>query len=337
MATLQNEFRKFHDEIKLKNYEENSVLREKRDIILDLIKENIKKNESCPVSSFSHFDQGSYAMHTGVIPVNGDYDIDEGLIFEIDCNDYSPLDVKRWVYDSVNGHTNNVFWKRPCITVQYSQKDEPIYHVDLAVYACDSNENHWLARGKQYSSDNEIKWEQCDPKELIKKIKEKLTDARDREQFYRIIRYLKYWARINFSQIGNDSPPGIGLTVNAYGWFQPNYNWNPDTQREYNDLIGLKELTGSLIDNWGERLQAILPVNPWNDLYSKMTDTQMDNFKGKLEKLRDTLIDVSEEEDEVEASKKLQDVWGDKFPVVEVSQRRKARNVSVLSGPQEFA
>ena len=104
MVNLQSEFIEFHDKIKL-SYSDNSELREKRDILLKKLNDNITDD----AASFSHFNQGSYAMHTGIKPDNGDYDIDVGLRFTLNRSDFpDPVSVKQWVYDALNGHTKKL-------------------------------------------------------------------------------------------------------------------------------------------------------------------------------------------------------------------------------------
>lgn len=80
MPTLQTAFKQFHDTIKLSDMDENATLREKRDILLDKLKDKISED----AASYTYFNQGSYAMHTGISPDDGDYDIDVGLRFDID-------------------------------------------------------------------------------------------------------------------------------------------------------------------------------------------------------------------------------------------------------------
>ena len=65
------------------SYDDNAELREKRDILLRKLKDNI----AADAASFSSFNQGSYAMHTGIKPDNGDYDIDVGLRFYLRRSD----------------------------------------------------------------------------------------------------------------------------------------------------------------------------------------------------------------------------------------------------------
>ena len=80
MVNLQKEFEEFHDTIKLKEFDENETLRKKRDILLKKLRLNISED----AASYTTFNQGSYAMGTGIKPEDGDYDIDVGICFDID-------------------------------------------------------------------------------------------------------------------------------------------------------------------------------------------------------------------------------------------------------------
>ena len=57
-----------------------------------------------------------------------------------------------------------------------------------------------------------------------------------------------------------------------------------------------------------------LPVPPNNDLFEKMSGNQMENFKNRLEALRDGLSQVEWTVDTLTACHLLQDVFGDGFP-----------------------
>ena len=91
MADVQKQFGEFNEAIRLKQYEENTTLREKRDVVLKKLKERMKalfkeKDEAQP--TYTHFDQGSYKLGTGVKPLEGDFDIDVGLRFDVTKEDY---------------------------------------------------------------------------------------------------------------------------------------------------------------------------------------------------------------------------------------------------------
>lgn len=68
MADIQKQFAEFHEAIKLKRFEENSTLVEKRDIILNKLDAGLKKNfeaKNEPVPKYNKFNQGSYENRVG--------------------------------------------------------------------------------------------------------------------------------------------------------------------------------------------------------------------------------------------------------------------------------
>lgn len=198
MADVQRQMLKFHEAIKLKRFDENETLREKRDRILKRLDRELKKlfaELGIEVIEYETFDQGSYAMGTGTKPVDGHYDIDTGIVFKICKDDYpDPVKVKELVHDALQGHTKWVEIRRPCVTVFYQQDGEPIYHVDLAIYSaadCNPDGKMYLAKGKLNSGAEHRFWQESDPQGLINLIKNHFQDSEDGKQFRRIIRYLK--------------------------------------------------------------------------------------------------------------------------------------------------
>ncbi|MEY2831676.1 MAG: hypothetical protein RLZZ574_934, partial [Cyanobacteriota bacterium] len=346
-------FEDFHERIKLKRFEENEILKEKRDRILDRLKSNWKKvfeNKDMKPPQYETFDQGSYNLGTGNKPLNGDYDIDVGIIIKISKDDYpDPVEVKKWILEALEGHTKRVEIRRPCVTIFYQQNDEPVYHVDLAVY-CQSDEKIYLAKGKLNSSEDNKIWEEADPHGLSKLIKEHYSerlrrseaDRDDDKQFRRIIRYLKRWKDVQFSQDGNAAPIGMGITIAAYYWFKPEKTVIDvfANKFKYKDLEALSQFVQKMIDNFTfvwrdeeyvERLEVILPVVPNCDLFSKMSNSQMTNFKEKLENLQKVLEDAIAEADPTEACELLQKQLGDDFPVPEKKDTAEKRSKAIVS------
>jgi hypothetical protein len=298
------------------------------------------------VPSYESFNQGSYEIGTGVEPLDSDYDIDVGLMFQVAVNDYDdPVEVKQWVYDALEGHTKRVEMRRPCVTVFYEKEGEPVYHVDLAVYSeksCNSDGKDYLAKGKLNSAIEHRIWEEAHPKELSDLIKNRFTGD-DGKQFRRTIRYLKRWKDIKFSSDGNAAPIGIAITVAAYYWFRVNKVLVDAFQGKYsyNDLKALKEFVDSMLaqfrnvcheGEWAERLTVILPVQPGSDLFGKMTNQQMMAFKEKLEDLSDALEKAVDEVDPVEVCKKLKKQFGNDFPVPEKSETAQKKAPAIVSG-----
>lgn len=345
MADVQKYFIEFHENIKLKRFDENKTLSDKRDKVLNCLKNNWDKifeemDIDPPVPKT--FNQGSYDLGTGNKPTDGDYDIDVGIIIEISKDDYpNPVEVKEWIYKALEKHTKRVEIRRPCVTVFYQKDEEPIYHVDLAIY-CQSDDKIYLAKGKLNSNEENRVWEEADPHGLSKLIKEHYSDRDDDKQFRRIIRYLKRWKDVKFSQDGNAAPIGIGLTIAAYNWFEPNktlIDLFANTYK-YNDLEALSLFVQKIINNFtpvwqdGEsvkRLKVILPVVPECDLFNKMSNSQMTSFKEKLESLQKALEDAIAEADPTVACKLLQNQFGGEFPVPEKKDTAKKCKKAIVS------
>ncbi|HMN15770.1 MAG TPA: hypothetical protein PKD55_25925, partial [Bellilinea sp.] len=202
--------------------------------------------------------------------------------------------------------------------------------------------NLYLARGKPTSAPADKYWQLDDPKGLIKIIRERYADENDRCQFRRCIRDLKRWKDFKFSLEGHSAPIGIGITIAAYNWFSPIYTVIDPLQnkRKYNDLSALRALVNQIISNfrwmqhngeWVERLIVKVPVQPYSDLFEKMTNAQMSAFKDKLKTLMSALEEAEKEADPVVACQKLQRQFGDDFPVPELKETAQVKGPAIIS------
>lgn len=257
MVNLQTQFSKFHETIKI-DFDESQYLRDKRDLIVNNLRDGLKKLfavQSLQPPIFHSFNQGSY---------------------------------------------------------------------DLAIYSSDQDnfgrEINYIAKGYSNSSEDYKFWEVSEPFKLKELLKSKFPDQLDRDQFRRIIRYLKRWKDYNFSSTIAGKPTGIALTACCYNLFEPKKNYEYQSypyQYKYNDLEALKNVVNGIISmfNWQNQIIVQLPVQPYNDLFEKMTDDQMGLMKNKLITLRDTLITVSNEYYALNACKALQKVFGQDFPL----------------------
>lgn len=330
MADVQKQLLQFHNAIKQKRFEDEQVLRDKRDIVRKKLDENLpsifeKYDEDVPTWSWR--DQGSYEMGTGTKPLSADFDIDQGLYFSLSTGDIDPVTLKKRVHEALDGHTQDVEVRRPCVTVWYHEAGERIYHVDIAVYS--EAEANWfggdkLAVGRLGSSEENKGWEPSDPKGLADKIFGRF-ERNDRKQFRRVVRYLKRWKDHKFSSDGNAAPNGIGLTVAAYHWLTTAYvdEFVKDKPDDLAALLGLvNEMIGRFTltthdGTFARRLAVNLPTSPYSDLFAKMTNAQMETMEEKLGKLRDALKYARDEVDPVDACKRLRKEFGDDFPVPE--------------------
>jgi hypothetical protein len=340
VADCRTQFNKFHDNIKLK--EENQILKDKREIIIKKLNEKLPKETDY---GFSVFNQGSYAMHTGIKPLYDDYDIDVGLYFEMSKDDVDPVAAKKWVHKALEGHTKDVKIKKPCVTVTYAAG----YHVDITVYASNNSDGKvYLAKGKPTSNVEDKYWDESNPKDLIKKIRDNLSIEDDRKQFRRVVRYLKRWKDIRFTSV-NGKPTGIALTSCVYHWLNIQKETDSfDGKVTYKDLDALINIVSNMISNFVDeyvsvddeylfmpRLRVYLPVDPKPELFEKMTHKQMKTFKEKLEDLLGALEEAKEKTDPTEAAEILQKQFGDDFPIpTKSSTGKKAMAAAVITSSE---
>lgn len=332
MPAVQKQFEDFHSNIKLDEDDEKATLRDKRETLLKALRANLGDD----VPSFENFNQGSYSMHTGVVPLDGNYDIDVGLIFDRKRDKYSdPVELKKKVRHALNSNGRTVVIRRPCVTINYMREGSPEYHVDLAIYAKRDDGLLDLAKGKENSSADFRIWETSDPKKLTQLICTAFADADDLAQYRRCVRYIKRWRNVQFRNGG--APLSIALTVAAKEWFKPRF----ETSGKAADLLALLDWVEAMLsrfeythtedDGWHERLKVTLPVTPYGDLLGGMTKGQMAIFKEKLEALRDALSGAYDEELPEDACKLLNKQFGDEFKVPEKAETARSVSKPVIS------
>ena len=332
MANVQPYFESFDREIRLGRFSENGTLRDKRDIIRDRINDylaEVFESYGEDVPDWHWRNQGSYELGTGIKPLPGaQIDIDQGLYFDIDHNDWDPVVLKERVHEVLDGHTKKVRVRRPCVTVWYHQRGEEVFHVDIAVYAKGSS---WsasrIAMGKRYSSDENRTWDVSDPQGLVDTIIARFASGADRDQFRRVVRALKRWKDVNFRSDGNEAPLGVALTVCAYYGLQTRFA-DPFAKSSPDDraaLLGLvRWMLGQITPVWdadaarySRSIRVDLPVQPYNDLFEPMTPRMTERLEEKLEVLQDALVEADREVKPETACQTLADVFGDDFPVPE--------------------
>ena len=325
MAKLQKQLIDFHEKIRLRGYEENKDLLEKRDLLLNALQANLNKDSADPRLSYTNFNQGSYAMHTGTKPFckSDDYDIDVGLIFNLTEEDHSdyikdPVALKMRIKKALDIPQRTVNIRRPCVTVQYIKNGENDYHVDLAIYRGNTgNPDHLdLARGKEGSASEYRYWDENDPKGLIKEINERFSGESNKEQRAQMRRCIRYFKRWRDKQFSNGAVPSISLTCSAYHWFNPFLEYIPGKNQVPNDQFALKDLVASILSQESNgRIHINLPVHPHSDLLGNMTSLQMDDFVNRLESLKEALEESISLACTHEAAKRLQNQFGDEFEV----------------------
>lgn len=329
MPAVQKQFEQFHANIKLDEDDENAKLRDKRETLLGALRANLNAD----VPAFENFNQGSYAMHTGVVPLDGNYDIDVGLVFDCRRDRYpDPVALKVKVRDALDNNGRTVAIRRPCVTVNYMRGKEVDYHVDLAVYVKRDDGLLDLAKGKENSDLSKRIWETNDPKRLTEIICTAHSDPDELAQYRRCIRYLKRWRNVQFVSGG---PLSIALTVAARLWFRPHF----ESSGKPGDLIAMLNWVNAMLvqfsatwdDGFYNRLKVVLPVTPHTDVMAWMTKAQMQELETRLKSLRDALQEAYDEALPEDACKRLVREFGDDLPIPEKSTTARTVTAPVIS------
>lgn len=321
MAYLDNEFDTFYNDITI--HEEADELRQKR----DLLKEDIKKylpDELNKIgidvnkTDFEFINQGSYAISTTIKNPYGAMDLDYAVIIPIDTTVHTDIPViKKAVKNSLDHvGARTVKIKEPCVTVSYYKNDEETIHIDFPIYASDEDGIH-LSRGKEFSFEDNYFWENADPKGLNAYFNDYLSGN---DSLRKIIRLIKKWKQEKYKNSNNDNeiPPSISLTILAC----ENYIKNDHLiETLYNTLNSIKNKFTVTTDSYGNitsaSLDCDLPVEPYSDVFYKMrnSDSHMITFYKRIRDAVNNLNTAISLEDEHEAGKYIQKVFGDSFEI----------------------
>lgn len=305
MADVQALFEAFHNKIRT-YYEINDTLREKKDIIVKRVNSHLaeKKRPSCV-----EFIQGSYKMKVGILAVKGlEYDIDVGLRFSFKELDHSAEEVRGWVFEAVDGHTERVEKRSACIRVVYADD----YHVDLVPYAWWDD----ASGAEQYRLAHKTKnWRPADPPglvEFVNRIRKPFEGAKDKatdtDQFRRVVRYLKRWNDVAIPRESDDKPSGLALLL-----LTRHYLPGPIGADSGDDRSALEQISSAAAATVG-RIVEHKPTPEKEDVFAKISESGMKSLKGRFAVLRDVLQLARNTSDVQKACKELKGVFGDDFP-----------------------
>ena len=307
---FKKEFKEFHENIK-QTY--SNELKTKKDMFINEIKKRLPEvlddhKVTVKKSDIEFFIQGSCATNT-LVKTDGDIDLDLAVVLPLDIEEHNDCrKIKGYVRDSISTYNRTVDFKKPCITVDYQSED---LHIDFPVYAF-SNEHYYLAVGKENSTDCE--WQKCDPKGLNEYFKDYLSNN---DQLRRIVRYLKKWKSVSFSE-GNGMPPSIALTLLACEYFEEMKEDNQDD--DLNALYNVVKKINDYIPNEEAPYVYInLPTSPYSDTMHKINSNQSyrRNFKNKMKDLLTHLTNAMNASDDYTAGTYMQKIFGDDFPLPE--------------------
>ncbi|NRB39409.1 MAG: nucleotidyltransferase [Pseudomonadales bacterium] len=332
--SIQKHFLAFHDRIKLSKQDDNySDGRAKDDSITKAVKSAFN-DSGYPV--IEDFIQGSFSTDTAIISLDGDFDIDRGIVIDGDTaptDAVAPKEVALGVLEK-RGFTNAKI-KTPCVTADYKTQN---LHIDFPIYKKVGN-TFYLAIGKKGSDSKNRFWDATDPKGLKDWIKDKSqyigSSSEKQQQFNRLVRYSKRWRDYKFSSDVCRKVYSIGLTVMIKRCFVPVF----DSDGKPCDLTAFRNTVSAILSygffvpqgNDQYRVKVNLPVMPNRDIFygsSVDTGTQLRN---KLTKLLEKLDAALEEGDEVKQCKILNWIFGDDFEIPEKDKSNSTAKKAVFS------
>jgi len=312
MADNHSTFLEFDNIIRLSSTKKTE-LRGSRQSIRDDISKYFKDNRDKHSASFKG--QGSFPMNTTILPINNEYDVDDGVYIFGESEDRPSVQTAHdWIYDAVKDRTDQeTLDKKTCIRVQYAAQ----YHVDLPIY-------YKTKKGKESTIDTEIPllahktkgWVESDPYEFVKWFKEQ---SKGKPQLRRIIRYLKAWA--DYRNEKNKSlkfPNGLIFTILACNHFSAN-------SRDDKSLLDtLKNIQAKIDDrsNYWARYECFRPTIDTNEdlLDSFSATTVKNNFLDELQKFIDSGNQAIEMESKKDSCAKWQKHLGDRFPCQNITE-----------------
>jgi hypothetical protein len=296
MADLHSAFGTFHDKVALTAGKKAS-LRTSRDAIRKRIRDHFVEVLELEPPKF--YAQGSFAMVTTTNPLDGEFDIDDGVYLQhLDPHDNSewptPETVHGWIMDAIDDHTDEKpIDKRTCVRVQYAGR----YHVDLPSYAKLSGEYMLAVKG-------ETGWHRSDPKAITDWFKKRVKQHG--EQLRRIVRCLKAWTDYQSGKRGK-MPNGLIMTVLASDCFCA----------DARDDVSLANTAAAI-------QRAVTPVfcvrNPTDaseEITRRLTDEQKSRFQTAIADLAADGASAVAEKSRRKASKLWQGQLGDRFPLIE--------------------
>lgn len=200
MQNCHNDMLKYHNHEVTLPQPEQDEMRARRDTNRDRLKAGLKRNSEPAPKAFQS--QGSYAHRTMVQHPDKDYDIDDGVCFNLEelkgsrGGDKTPHDAKEMVRAALHNET----FKEPpevrtnCVRIHYNEG----YHMDVPVYR-EIVEDDWPGEPKVHWEIAGADWKLSDPKGVTswfqEENKSQSPDAENGRQLRRIVRLIKAFAR----------------------------------------------------------------------------------------------------------------------------------------------
>lgn len=200
MHNCHDDVLKYHNHEVTLPLSEQDEMRKRRDTNRDRLKSGLDQNGEPAPKTFRS--QGSYAHHTMVQDADKDYDIDDGVYFDVGDligpkgGDKTPQDAKEMVRAALH---DDRFSTPPevrtnCVRIHYDAG----YHVDIPVYR-EVTRGNWTEQPEVYWEIASSEWKLSDPKGVTTWFQDaneqQSPDTKNGRQLRRVVRLLKAFAR----------------------------------------------------------------------------------------------------------------------------------------------
>ena len=298
MANCHEPFKGFLSAIDLTSTKKD-YLRTSRDAIRGRIRSHFKDVLTIRVPLFCH--QGSFAIKTLIAPIDGEYDIDDGVYLQDLPKDRkewpSAAMVHSWVVDAVKEHTATPPEdKKNCVRIIYKND----YHVDLPIYGVQDGIAYVARKGSE-------EWPESDPRAFTEWFMGKMNGD---EQLRRNVKYLK--AFVDYKSL--DLPSIAATTLVAM------YH----VKNERDDLSFASVMRACL--NHLKLFRTVnKPVTPTKEnLLEKLTEAKIDRIIDRMEVLctdADKAVALADDKLE-EATEFWNKHLGDRFPIAQQDAKK---------------
>ncbi len=304
MADLNETFIEFNGIIALSAKKKKELRKSRKAVRKDIKKYFSEKRDKHTVKFKG---QGSYSMNTTILPLSGEYDVDDGVyIFGKEEDRPTTATAHSWIVKAVENRTDQeTIDKNTCVRVQYAAQ----YHIDLPIYY------------KTTDSNNEYFYDSSDIPELAHKSKDWIESdpyafklwflgkASGKDQLKRIVRYLKAWTD---NKVNLKLPSGLVLTILAANHYVAN-------SRDDKSFLETLEAIQQKIDDIRFSFASYVCNRPTVDSTENLLDkysstTSKTNFLDSLNNLIVSGRQAIEAKSKKDACAKWQKHLGSRFP-----------------------
>lgn len=332
--SIQRNFRKFHDVIKLGREDiKYQDARKKDDSIFDDLKAAFKEAGHPVIETFI---QGSLKTATTIKHQKNDFDIDRAMVIDAVTAPDDPVEVKKLVCSVLEKRGfKNAKIKMPCVTADYASLN---LHIDIVVYR-KNGDSYELAVGKRNSGDAVKVWSPSDPKGLIDNINDKsnyIGSSEDKlSQYKRLVRYMKRWRDEKFEDTVRKKVYSIGITVMLKEQFKPVM----DDEGKPDDLQALRNTVAAILNGGyfkalvydNRRVEVNLPVKPFRDIFDNSSVATGTQFWNKLNAMLRKLDKALAEDSLKKQCDILRELFGNDFENAQESNKNEGAKVAYSS------